>query len=344
MKQTALVICPGRGSYNAAELGYLRQYHGGGGDSVVRLDRIRQQAGQITVSQLDGAEKFSPSMHRTGDNASMLIYACALADFAAIDRERYDIVAVTGNSMGWYLSLSCAGILDFEAGARLVNNMGTLMHDTGTGGQVIWSMADADWRIDPLKEQRVRRILEQADSIGHRIFVSIRLGAMIVFAGDENALRWLLTQLPPDDRFPVQLNHHAAFHSPLLNAIIPLAQAANPVSDFGPGVIPAIDGQGRIWSPSAFSIQGIYDYTLGAQINQCYDFTLAVQVAAREFTPDIIILTGPGTSMTAPVVQALSAIGWKGLSGKGDFLQRQTGDPLILAMAIAEQRDLVTVS
>jgi [acyl-carrier-protein] S-malonyltransferase len=40
-----------------------------------------------------------------GDNASLLIYACALADFAAIDRDRFEVVAVTGNSMGWYLAL-----------------------------------------------------------------------------------------------------------------------------------------------------------------------------------------------------------------------------------------------
>lgn len=30
----------------------------------------------------------------------LLIYACALADFAAIDRDRFEVVAVTGNSIG----------------------------------------------------------------------------------------------------------------------------------------------------------------------------------------------------------------------------------------------------
>jgi [acyl-carrier-protein] S-malonyltransferase len=118
---------------------------------IAKLDALRNAHGQITISELDGAEKYSPALHLPGDNASLLIYACALADFASIDRERFEIVAVTGNSMGWYLALACAGILEFEGGARLVNSMGRLMHEKGQGGQIVWSLADADWRIDPEK-------------------------------------------------------------------------------------------------------------------------------------------------------------------------------------------------
>ena len=98
----------------------------------------------------------------TGDNASLLIYACALADFAAIDRDKYDIVAVTGNSMGWYLALACAGILDFEGGARLVNNMGGMMHNHGKGGQIVWPIVDADWRIDIEKVNLVNNLIEES--------------------------------------------------------------------------------------------------------------------------------------------------------------------------------------
>ena len=100
MKEKLLVICPGRGTYNATELGYLTRHHVARGDLVARLDAYRASQGQSTISELDNAEKFSPSLHMPGDNASLLIYACALADFAAIDRDRFEIVAVTGNSMG----------------------------------------------------------------------------------------------------------------------------------------------------------------------------------------------------------------------------------------------------
>lgn len=343
MKEKLLVICPGRGTYNATELGYLKRHHNGGGDMVARLDAYRASLGQPTISALDGAEKYSPSLHMPGDNASLLIYACALADFAAIDRDRFEVVAVTGNSMGWYLALACAGVVGFDAGARLVNRMGGLMHEKGRGGQIVWSMADADWRVDPARAAVVEAVLAEAAARSDiAVHVSIRLGAMIVFAADDAGMKWLIERLPKDDRFPMKLNHHAAFHSPLLDHIVPMAQDANPVADFGQGAIPAVDGTGRLWSPAAFDAEAIYDYTLGAQINRSYDFSRAVQVAAREFCPDRIVVLGPGTTLGAPVAQALIACGWRGLSGKADFQQRQAADPILVSMGMDAQRGVVT--
>lgn len=338
MKEKLLVICPGRGTYNASELGYLKRRHAGQHAMIARLDAYRAEQGQPTITALDSAEKFSPSLHMTGDNASLLIYACAMADFAAIDRDRYDIVAVTGNSMGWYLALSCAGIVDFDAGARLVNTMGRLMHEQGQGGQIVWSMADDDWHIDPIKAAVVDAVLEEAAQQGRTVYISIRLGAMLVFAADDAGMKWLLERLPKDDRFPMKLNHHAAFHSPLLNIVVPDARAKNPQSDFGTGTIPAIDGTGYIWSPKAFMPTVIHDYTLFTQINSTYDFTRSVQVAAAEFAPDRIAILGPGTTLGAPVAQALIQSGWRGLSGKADFQARQRDNPLLISMGMDDQR------
>lgn len=343
MKQTALVVCPGRGTYNAAELGYLKAHHADKAEMIAKLAALRQAAGQISVSELDAAEKYAPSVHMTGDNASLVIYACALADFAAIDRDRYDIVAVTGNSMGWYLALACAGVLGFEAGGRLVNTMGGIMHRDGKGGQIVWPVVDADWRVYPDKLKLANDLLAEAEhNPDITVSISIQLGGMIVFAGDEAGLKWLGDRLPKDDRFPMRLMHHAAFHSALLDHIVPMARAANPADNFGEGDIAAIDGQGRIWAPKAFDPKATYDYTLGAQLNRTYDFTRAVQVAAAEFAPDKIIVLGPGTTLGAPTAQALIASGWRGLSGKADFQARQASDPVILSMGIAEQRALVT--
>lgn len=343
MKEKAVVICPGRGTYNAAELGYLKTHHGDKLEIIASLDALRRAGGQIPVSELDAAEKFVPSVHMTGDNASLLIYACALADFAAIDRDRYDIVAVTGNSMGWYLALACAGVLDLDAGGRLVNNMGGIMHRDGKGGQMVWPIVDADWRVDEKKLIFANNLITEARIIPDiTVAISIRLGGMVVFAGDDAGLKWLNERLPKDDRFPMRLMYHAAFHSPLLDHILPIARATNPASDFGSGAVATIDGQGKIWSPKAFDPEAIYTYTLGAQLNATYDFTRAVQVAAAEFAPDKIIVLGPGTTLGAPTAQALIASGWRGLSGKADFQQRQSEYPVILSMGIAEQRALVT--
>jgi [acyl-carrier-protein] S-malonyltransferase len=339
MKKRALVVCPGRGTYNASELGYLQKHHAGRSNIIDAVDAVRAEKGQVPVSELDKAEKYAPSVHMTGDNASPLIYACALADFAAIDRDKFDVVAVTGNSMGWYLALACAGIVDLSAGARLVNNMGLLMHQHGTGGQIVWPIVDADWNVDAKKVNFANALIAEAQNISYiHVSVSIHLGGMLVFAGDEAGLKWLVEKLPKDDRFPLRLMHHAAFHSALLEHIVPMARAQNSAADFGPGSIPVIDGQGKIWSPRAFSEDAIYAYTLGAQLTETYDFTLAVQVAAAEFAPDVIIVLGPGTTLGAPTAQALIASGWRGLSGKADFQKRQQDDLILISMGMDEQR------
>lgn len=339
MKKRALVICPGRGTYNAAELGYLKAHHMARKGVIATVDAVRTSMGQMTISQLDAADKYAPAVHMTGDNASALIYACAMADFAAIDREQYDIVAVTGNSMGWYLALACAGIVDLASGARLVNNMGGIMHQHGVGGQIVWPICDENWNVQKDKLLFINNLMIEASMISEvSIYISIRLGGMIVLAANEAGLKWLMERLPKDDRFPLRLMHHAAFHSPLLNHIVPMARAENPLSDFGVGEIPAIDGRGRIWSPRAFSREAIYDYTLGAQLTDSYDFTRAVQVAAAEFAPDTIIVLGPGTTLGAPTIQALIASGWRGLSSKADFQARQQEELMLISMGMAEQR------
>ena len=111
MKRTAVVICPGRGTYNKPELGYLGRHHGDKADFIAMLDRYRAERGQEAISALDGAERYSVAGYSRGDNASPLIYGCAYADFMAIGRDDIEIVAVTGNSMGWYIALACAGAL-----------------------------------------------------------------------------------------------------------------------------------------------------------------------------------------------------------------------------------------
>jgi [acyl-carrier-protein] S-malonyltransferase len=342
MKQKVVVICPGRGTYNAAELGYITKHHGANNPYIAALDNLRTDAGQVRISELDAESKFLPSLHLPGDNASLLIYGCALSDFAAIDRQKYDIVAVTGNSMGWYLALACADVLGFSDGAKLVNNMGGIMHAHGTGGQIVWPITDADWHVDPARQQLADDLLAGAATHPDiNVHISIRLGGLLVFAADDAGLKWLMEKLPKQDMFPMRLNHHAAFHSSLLDHILPIAKAANPASDFDRGTIPVIDGTGRIWSPQAFDPAAIYDYTLGAQLNETYDYGRAVQVAAAEFAPDAIILLGPGSTLGGATAQALIASGWRGLADKSDFIARQATAPIVLSMGIDAQRAMV---
>ena len=338
-KKTAIVICPGRGTYNADEIGYLKRYHSDKTAFIDMLDRVRADAGQSAISELDTMDKYSQSIHGKGDNASLLIYACALSDYFSINRDLYDIVGVTGNSMGWYISLAVAGALSLEDGARLVNGMGRIMTKNGRGGQVVYSTVDDDWRPDTGKQKHVRDALSMIGDVS--IETSIHLGGMHVFAGGDRGIKHLIATLPRDGNFPFQLRGHSAFHSSKLDHIVPLAQEAFAPNLFNSPNFPMIDGQGSTWSPYATDTQALYDYTLGAQINSTYDFSRAVQNAAHEFAPDVFIVLGPGGTMGAPVAQSLIAKNWRGLSSKTDFQNRQKTSPLILSMGRAENRSLV---
>ena len=96
MKKTAVVVAPGRGTYNKADLDYLQSRHADKRDMIAGFDAQRVKLGQPTLSDLDSAPRYDADAHTRGDNASALIYACAFADFLSIDPEEFEIVAVTG--------------------------------------------------------------------------------------------------------------------------------------------------------------------------------------------------------------------------------------------------------
>ncbi|MEY8841465.1 ACP S-malonyltransferase, partial [Cribrihabitans sp. XS_ASV171] len=154
MTRTAVVICPGRGTYNKPELGYLHRHHAGRMDLFRRFDALRDEAGQDGVTALDGADRFSVARYSRGDVASPLIYAATLADAQALAGD-IEVVAVTGNSMGWYSALAVGEALSPENGFRVVNTMGTLMQEHLIGGQLVYPVTGEDWRPDPARRQEV---------------------------------------------------------------------------------------------------------------------------------------------------------------------------------------------
>jgi len=343
-RQKALIVCPGRGTYGKAELGYLKRFHANRGDLVTSFDRLRAERGQPTISELDGAERFSPALHTRGDIASPLIFAASYADFLAIDCERFEIAAVTGNSMGWYTALAVAGAVGAEQGFRIIDAMGENSQAGEPGGQVLVTLVDEDWREIPgLREQ----VLAAAAAIGARdgckLHVSIELGGMIVFAGNEPGLAALLAEAPPTPaREPLRLVNHGPFHTPLMIGSSKRALDQLPVQGFGSPRVPMVDGRGHVWRPFAAEPRALHDYTFVAQILEPYDFTRAIQVAVKEHSPDRIILLGPGDTLGGAIAQALIAIGWLGLRSKADFQAMQAEEPYLISMGREDQRGLVT--
>jgi len=339
---TAVVICPGRGTYTKAELGYLARHHADKADLIAAFDRERAALGQETLRALDGAARYSVARHTRGDNASALIYACTLADFQALNG--VDIVAVTGNSMGWYSALACAGALSPESGFKVVNTMGTLMQEHLIGGQLIYPFVAEDWRDDPSRKCEIMAQVAEIDARpDHALALSIDLGGMLVLAGNENGLTAFEAAVPPvQGRFPMRLANHAAFHTALQAPVAEAGRARLGPDLFGQPDLPLIDGRGAIWWPGAFDRDALHAYTLGHQVTETYDFTRAIRTAAREFAPDLFIVTGPGTTLGGAVAQSLILSQWRGMRSKTDFQNTQKAAPLLISMGMDDQRARVT--
>lgn len=344
MKQTAIVVAPGRGTYNRTELGYLARHHAERADMLARFDAYRHERGQETLSALDGAARFSGTQHTRGDNASALIYAAAYFDFLAIDRERFEILGVTGNSMGWYIALACAGALDPMAGLEVVNTMGTLMQERLIGGQLVYPFVDEDWGVIPDARRDILETVARIDARpDHCLALSIDLGGMLVLAGNEAGLAAFEGAMPRlQDRYPMRLPNHAAFHTNLQEPVAAEGRFRLRMDLFAEPALPLIDGRGAFWWPHGTDTARLRDYTLGQQVVEAYDFAAAIRSAAREFMPDVFIVLGPGTTLGGAVAQSLIAATWRGMTDKAAFQRAQSDTPRLVAMGREDQRPLVT--
>ncbi|MDX1677701.1 malonyl CoA-ACP transacylase [Arsukibacterium sp.] len=341
-KKTALVVCPGRGSYNRPELGYLSRHLSSAHPFYRQLsefDALRRELELPTITELDSAASFSNRLHLKADNAAALIFAAGLADFSQINRDKYDIVAVTGNSMGWYTALGCAGVWQGRDSMRLVSAMAQLTAEAA-GAQFIYPLVDSDWRVEPDKQAR---LAEQLYLHRGALFMSISYGGYAVLAGTQSAVQQAMQALPPcDERFPMLLAGHAAFHSPLMQPAADQALSRFAATSFATPQLPLIDGRGVIWPRQLAQAAALKVYTLGQQVTDTFYFSRAIAVAVKEFAPEHIILLGPGSSLGGAVAQSLITINWQGLSSKQDFSRAQQAElPFVLSMGLPEQRQLV---
>ena len=344
-RQTALVIAPGRGTYGKGELGSIARLHGARfADLIANFDVQRAERGQPTVTELDGADRFSVATHMRGDVAAPLIYTATALDYLSIDRDKYDVVAVAGNSMGWYSALALGGAVSVEDGFRISNAMGLNSQTHGPGGQILLQVVDEDWRpVSGLRDRLFDLVQSIAARPGHDLALSIDLAGMLVFAGNEDGLAALLAEAPSTPgRDPLRLAGHGPFHTPLMFGSSDKAKAELPASLFSRPALPMIDGRGHIWRRFSSDPIAVWDYTFGHQILAPYDFALSVQVAVKEFAPDVIILPGPGDTLGGAIAQSLIGIEWKGLQSKADFMARQAADPILLSMGRSDQRTVVT--
>lgn len=329
----AVLVCPGRGSYGRAQLGSLPA-----ADPIVAaLDRFRAQLGRPTLTELDRAPAYAPQLHVAGEHASLLTFACTAVDLAAIDRDKIDVVGVTGNSMGFYTALYAAGALDLDGAARLVDTLGHYQADDVIGGQLMYPTVDDTWRPSAAYATAIAAALDHPG-----VHVSIRLGGTIVLGASADGLAHARRVLPPIERggmrYPAQLPLHSAFHTPLMAATGERARRDLADLPIRSPAITLIGGDGVVHRPWA-APAALWDYTLGAQIVEPFDFGRAIATALGELGPDVLVLPGPGDSLGGAIAQVLIAQRWRGLASRADFTAMQaSAQPIVLAMTRPDQR------
>lgn len=325
----AVLLCPGRGSYTEKSLKSLPPEH----PWVVRAEELRREFGLPSLVELDQAPKWNASVHLEPRNVSPLIWLVSMLD-AAQAMSEHQIVAVAGNSMGWYTALAVAGALDFDDGFRLMQSMSILQQEHKDGGQVIYPQVQEDWSPDPALIANVHAALASSNG---EAFPSILLGGQAVLAGTEAGIAHLLRTLPRvklgQNQYPFRLMGHGPYHTPLLEGVSAKAREQLSSLAFRKPTMTLVDGRGARFTPWSTDVEALKEYTLGAQVTTPYDFGLSVRVAVREYAPDLVILPGPGNPLGSITAQILIADGWRGMHSRADFEAVQaSAQPIVLSM------------
>ncbi|MGH2357383.1 MAG: hypothetical protein ACRDGJ_05145 [Candidatus Limnocylindria bacterium] len=329
----AVVAFPGRGAYTPASLGSLPPGH----PWVIRAEELRASYRLPALIELDRAERFDPRMHLRPANVSALTFLFGMLDAERIATD-HEVVAVVGDSMGWYTALAAAGTLSFDGAFRLVQEMSLLAEqpllNDGPGGQVIYPLTDAAWRPDPTLAAAVDAALAAGNGSVHR---SEELGGFAVLAGTETGIGRLMSALPPvtvgDRSFPLRLALHGPDHTPLVGHVAAAARQLLADLDWQVPHVTLIDGRGVRFTPWSTDPADMARYTLDEQVITPYRFATALRVALREYAPDVVVLPGPGTSLGGICGQVVVAEGFRGVRSRAGFESIQAGrKPILLSM------------
>ncbi len=345
-RRRALLVCPGRGSYERASQGQFTARSSAATAVVDRCDNFRSSVGRTALSALDRAD-WSARAHIAGENASLLTAACSWADAADLDDSRYEVVGVVGNSMGWYTALFLAGVLTLDDAIVLVDTLGSYQENNVIGGQVLMPVCGEDWCPDADAQAVVEHAISEARAAGFVVEHSIRLVGYAVLGADVGGLKFLMATLPQLTRgartFPVQLPLHSAFHTSLMGATAEKARADLGGLQWRTPSVPVVDGRGVVFRPRWADPSAIAAWTLGAQITETFDLTTTLKTALRHTAPEVVVALGPGNALGGPLARAIVWEGWRGMRTRADFdAAQQSSEPPLLSFGVKLQRVRLT--
>ena len=312
---------------------------------IAQCDRYREENGRMTVSEIDAAENFKGQLHVAGENASLLTFACSLADAAELNESQYEVVGIAGNSMGFYTALALSGALTTQSAIHLVETMAQYQVKNVLGGQLMYPIVDDTWQPCAAHLATVESCIQKARDAGHKAYWSIHLGSHAVLGADKAGLKFLMRELDSitigSRTFPIQLPLHSAFHTPIMADSAMVAQNDLSTLDFKAPCVPLIDGRGHVFRPNWANPAALREYTLGEQVTDTYYFQKGVQAALHHCGAEVVVALGPGNALGGPIARTLVQTGWRGLQNAADFEAMQQSDPVLLSFGVSKQRSLL---
>jgi len=169
----------------------------------------------------------------TGENLSETRYTqpclytveCALVDLLR-DRAVAEPQVVAGHSLGEYVALYAAGVLDFETGLNLVKRRGELMSQASEGQMAALMKFDRD---------QLEAAIAQTEGV---VLANDNSPLQVVISGTETAIAQVLSQVKV--RRSVPLDVSGAFHSPLMEPAAAEFQTLLEPIDFKDATIPVL--------------------------------------------------------------------------------------------------------
>lgn len=331
----AAVVFPGPGSYGPTSLGSLPPAH----RWVRAADAMRADAGLRPLTQIDGADRFDPSVHLRPSNSWPLIFLAGLLDAERI-ADDHEVVVAVASSTGWYTALAAAGVLDFADAYRVVQQLALAAEeplDAGPTAELVYPLTDPAWERVPDRLAAVEAAVEGAkDGAADGVARALELGSHVVIGGLSSALRRVAAALPSvtigPRTFPFEAAGHG-WHTPLrAEAAARARERIGELSWQRPNV-PLVDERGVRHTPWSADTAAIAEGALIRQPSTTYDFASAFGVALREYAPDVILLPGPGASLGGACAQLIVAEGYRGLRSRQELEQAQGGgSPILLSM------------
>lgn len=328
----AVLAFPGRGSYGPQSLHSVPADH----PLVAAADEIRADLGLDSLAALDAADAFDPAVHLRPSNAGPLTWLVSMLDAerALVDHR---VVAIVGNSPGWFAALAVAEALEPVDAFRLLQGIALLEEEVvasgETSGHLIYPRLDANWQPMPAGVDALDAIGDD----GGEVFPSVDLGGFVILAGSDAGIDRIAERLPTvelgERHYPLRLAFHVPYHTPLQRNVATEAASQFAGLAWHRPQLTLIDGRGIRFTPWTTDPADLAAYTLGEHLVTLYRFAASARVALREYAPEVIVLPGPGNTMGGVMGQLVVTEGYRGLRTKADFEAAQAGAaPLVLSM------------